>query len=198
MALLGTSLSARYDWPARLGARLTACLGRPVMVEVVARPGAHSGWGVAQVGRVAALRPDLVLIEFAINDADLRDGRSLAQAGAAHRAIVAGLRAQRPGAAIALMTMSPAQGPRGWMRPRLGAHLAQYRDLAAALDLGLVDLTPRWRALPRAARGLKADGLHPEPGVAAAVILPVLARAIATATGAPGATGATCAGPAPS
>ena len=47
-------------------------------------------------------------------------------------------------------------------------------DMARTADLGLVDLYPRWLALPPEARGLERDGLHPAPEVAARVILPVL------------------------
>jgi hypothetical protein len=51
------------------------------------------------------------------------------------------------------------------------------------LGAGLLDLYPRWRALPAAARGLDADGLHPDPAAAAALVLPVLVPWIAAATG---------------
>jgi lysophospholipase L1-like esterase len=131
-----------------------------------------SAWARAQVARVAETRPDLVLVEFAINDADLRDGVPLARARAQHLALVADLRQALPGAALALMTMSPAKGPRGWIRPRLAAHYAGYHALARETGLGLIDLYPRWLALPRGDRGLQQDGLHPDPAVAEAVAVP--------------------------
>lgn len=178
LTVLGTSLSHDEPWTAALARRLTTCLGQPVQVAVVARAGAAVDWGLDQVGAVAATAPDLVLVEFAINDADLRDGPGLGAARQMHDQLIAGLRAARPDAVLALMTMSPAQGLRGLVRPRLGAHYRQYRALAETHDIGLIDLYPRWRALPRAARGLARDGLHPDPAVASAVIVPVLARAI--------------------
>jgi len=175
ITVLGTSLTALYDWPARLEAALAACLDQPVRITVIARPGATIAWGADQVAMVAASAPNLVLVEFAINDADLRGGLSPAAAAQRHRDLVVGLRAAiAPAPRIVLMTMNPARGPRGWMRPRLAAHYAGYVDLARTADLGLVDLYSRWLALPVEARGLERDGLHPAPRVAARIILPVL------------------------
>jgi acyl-CoA thioesterase I len=116
-----------------------------------------------------------VLMEFAINDADLWDGLSPKDSRATHLAVIRALQAARPGMRIVLMTMSPAQGLRGLMRPRLAQYYAGYAELATDSNLGLVDLYPRWRVLPRAARGLQ-DGLHPTDAAAQALIVPVLLR----------------------
>ena len=183
ITLFGTSLTANYDWPERLAARLATCLPSPSLISRVTRPGAGSEWGLTQVAEVAATTPDILLMEFAINDADLRDGQSLASSTVTHRSLVAALQATLPDTRIVLMTMSTAQGPRGWIRPWLGAHYAMYRDLAAERDTGLIDLYPRWLDLPRANRGLGVDGLHPGPDVAASVIVPVLAEYLAAARG---------------
>lgn len=181
---LGTSLTARGDWPDSLGARLSACAGRPVTVERVARAGAGSNWGRDQVAAVLALSPDLVLIEFAINDADLRDGVSLARARDNHLALIAALEAGRPGLPLMLMTMNRAEGLRGLMRPRLAAHHAQYRDLAAGQGpgqgVGLIDLAPLWAAALAAGRGpeLLPDGLHPTDAAVAEIALPAMVAEI--------------------
>ena len=176
VVVLGTSLSARSPWPAALGEALSDCLGRPVSVEVVARPGASSAWGVAQVERVAALEPDVVLVEFAINDADLLDGLGLGRSAGAHGLILSELAALAPGARVALMTTNHAHGPRGWVRPRLAAHYALYPRLARDHGAGLADLYPRWLAAGDAA---VPDGLHPSEEAARAVIVPPLAALLA-------------------
>jgi len=160
-----------------------ACLPNGADVNVVARPGASVQWGLSQLNAVSATNPDLILIEFSINDADLRDGLSLAAAQRAHGILITGLQAAQPQAALVLLTMSPAQGLRGLIRPRLAAHYRQYRTLAAHHDLGLIDLYPRWRNLPRSARGLQRDGLHPEPEVATGVIVPILMAELLRALG---------------
>ena len=164
LTVFGTSLSAPpQTWPEALAARLSDCRGAPVALSRVTGPGMGSAWALTQVERVIETDPDLVLIEFAINDADLLDGVSLATARAQHESLLKALQAGLPEAALVLMTMSPAQGPRGWVRPRLNAHYAQYRALADAFGIGLVDLYPRWLARPEHERGLGQDGLHPEP-----------------------------------
>ena len=132
--------------------------------------------GESGVAMVRSELPDLVLMEFASNDADLRDGVGRSQARRQTAEVVAALQAAGPDApAIALVTMGPAAGLRGVLRPRLAGHYAGYRALAEAQSLGLVDLEARWRALGRGERGMD-DGLHPDPATARAVIVPALAQ----------------------
>ncbi len=182
VAVLGTSLTARYDWPQRVAEHLASCLGGKVEMSVIAKAGATSDWGVAQLATLEARKPDLVLIEFAANDADFRDGLSISDSETNLRVIVDRLDGPS-GPNIALMTMSPAQGLRGWLRPSQAAQAKMYRDLATDLDLGLIDLMPRWMALPRSERGLGQDGLHPDPDVAASIIVPAVAEWIERAVG---------------
>lgn len=178
IVVLGTSLTERARWPQELGRALSACSGREVAVLPVAKGGAGSEWGRGQVDRVVAAAPDLVLIEFSINDADLCDGVSLARARDNHSAILDALAAARPSAQPVLMTMSPAFGLRGWLRPWRSDHEAQYRQMAAERDIGLIDLVPVWtRALaeaPAGPRDLMPDGLHPRPEAVTAVALPLM------------------------
>lgn len=178
----GTSLTKRNDWPEALDAALEDCMKQDVEITRVAKPGAGSDWGLAAVSEVIAASPDLVLMEFAINDADLRDGASLTQARDQHAAILRRLAEALPRTQILLMTMNPAHGLRGWMRPALPRHYAQYRTLAAAHGAGLLDLYPRWLNAPRSLRHFP-DGLHPGNETARAVILPPLYMAIAKAAG---------------
>ena len=181
LAVLGTSLTAGEPWPGDVADRLSTCIGHPVALLVVAKNGAGSEWGLTQVAQVAAEKPDLLLVEFAINDADVTGGMTLARSAEAHVALIRALRAASPATTITLMTMSPAQGLRGLSRPRLRAHYQQYQTLAKDMGLGLIDLYPRWLALPPSARGLSRDGLHPEPDTAAHLIAPVIVEAVAQA-----------------
>lgn len=174
LTVVGTSLTANYDWPDRVVDALASCLGYRPQISRIAQAGANSRWGVDQIQAVIATKPDIVLIEFAINDADLRDGVWLRQSATNHRVIIVALQAALPDTRIVLLTMSPAQGLRGWMRPRLGAFYSQYQTLAQDMNTGLIDLFPRWRALPQAKRGLDKDGLHPDKDIAASLIVPVI------------------------
>lgn len=171
----GTSLTAPPQiWPEVLADALVACRAAQVDLVRVAGPGQNSGWGLAHLPDVIAARPDLVLVEFAINDASLQRGMRLAQAAETHRAMIAGLQEALPEVQIVLMTMNPAHGPRGWIRPWLAQHYAAYAALANETGVGFVDIRARWQARPRSTQGLEEDGLHPDPAVAAAVIVPVL------------------------
>ena len=50
--------------------------------------GATSAWGLDQVDVVIAKAPDLIVLEFAINDADLGRGLSLAESRDNHRSLI--------------------------------------------------------------------------------------------------------------
>lgn len=181
----GTSLTAPPGWPEALVARLEACLGRPVALTRVAGPGQGTTWALTQTDRVIAARPDLVLIEFAINDADAEDGIGLAASRANHGRLLDALAAGLPGAQLVLLTMNPVAGPlQGLLRGRLPLYSAMVRDLAAARDLPLADLTPRWQAAIAADPALRPpDGLHPEAAATVAVVAPALAGIIGAAAG---------------
>ncbi|MEL6551566.1 MAG: SGNH/GDSL hydrolase family protein [Pseudomonadota bacterium] len=182
LVVLGTSLSAAQPWPLALASALQICLGRPTRVTVIAAAGMGSAWGLAQVGGVAAARPDLVLIEFATNDADLLDGVSLRRSRAQHRALVTSLRVERPATPIALVSMTPVHGLRqAVQRGRLPRYNAIYPELATELDAVHVDLGAAWARAARAPDwpdDAMPDGLHPRPALARRVFVPALLAAL--------------------
>jgi acyl-CoA thioesterase-1 len=174
----GTSLTARATWPDALGSALTACLGRPVTVSRWAKPGRNSDWALLQNDAIRAPRPHLVIAEFAINDADLRDGVSYAASAAQHQELVVMLKDVAPGAAVLLMTTNPVAGRYRLTRPWLADYYLSYRSVATAADAGLADLWPRW-----AGRNVGGDGLHPDTGTEQSIALPVLTGMIAARYG---------------
>lgn len=196
ITILGTSLTARGSWPDELARRLAACRPGGVEIRRVARPGASSRWGVRAEGRAltapdappgapsdappgassGAWRPDILIIEFAINDAALHRGVRLGQSVALHREMIA-----RAGEVpVFLAIMNPVHGIRGWARPGLAAYDATYRQLAAEGRAGLIDTAPAWERLDRAARRrLIPDGLHPGARAMRRVALPVFVAALA-------------------
>jgi acyl-CoA thioesterase I len=178
----GTSLTHGETWTDAVRAGLETCLGHPVALDVVALPGAGSDWALGAVGEVMDHAPDLVLMEFAINDADSLDGLSLARSREAHLSLVETLQAGPSGPQVLLMTMSPAHGLRGLVRPRLGAFYGAYAEIAEVTGAGLLDLYPRWLAEARAVRTFP-DGIHPPQDTAAAVIVPPLLAHVGRAFG---------------
>lgn len=175
VTVMGTSLTARYDWPDRAAARLqAACPNRRVMLTTIARGGAASDWGAAQRDRLRDSRPDILLVEFTVNDADLRRRVGLRAARAHHEALVAAARDVSPDVRIVLVTLNRARGLRAVLRPRIAAHEAQYDALAADLDLGRLALGPDWaRALAQGdADALLPDGVHPAPAAVERLVVP--------------------------
>lgn len=184
VTFVGTSLTASYDWPDYVSERVQACSDRTILVSRVALAGATSDWGKKQAQAVAALQPDLVFIEFSVNDADLRNRLSRRQSSENHQILINDLQERMPQTQIVLMTMSPAHGLRRLLRPFLSAYYQQYQDLSATLNIGLLDLYPRWLALAKSTRS-QADGLHPSQAAATAVILPAMTEYLAAYLGAP-------------
>lgn len=178
----GTSLTALYDWPDLLQSKLSACLDRRVTVSIVAKPGQSVAWGETQVDAVLAQAPDLILMEFAINDADFRDGLSLTASIAAHERLLTAFAGAEHPPELVLMTMNPAHGLRGLIRPRLRAYYQSYHDLAARYDTGLVDAYPRWLAYPDWKKQFP-DGLHPKSAAVNQILLPAILGAMGCPTG---------------
>lgn len=177
LVAFGTSLTAHYDWPDALAAALERCRGAPVRMERIAMGGADTAWALAALPRVLAAAPDVILIEFAVNDADLRRRTGLATSRARHLALVDTVRAALPETRIVLMTMSPATGFKRLLRPRLPAYNAMLHALARAEGLGLADLAPRWHGVTL------PDGVHPRPEDAARIIVPPLTALLGASLG---------------
>ena len=166
LAFVGTSLTASYDWTQRL----QSCASPGISVSRTALAGASSDWGLTQVKTILSHRPDVVFIEFSINDADIRNGISRRKSAENHRKLILALKASRRELQVVLMTMSPAYGLRRLLRPRLSAYYRLYHELAEELDTGLLDLYPYWLGLPEYDRE-HPDGLHPTGPASSRVIL---------------------------
>lgn len=176
---VGTSLTASIDWQPILAARLTRCWGRPVEVLRVAESGVTSRWGLEQIDRIAALRPDFVIIEFAMNDANWRRFVSRAESRANIVAIGRRLRERLPDVSIHLMTTNVVHGLRGLMRPNVDVFYGQYRAVAASEGWGLIDIAPKWRALSaKALTEAIPDGIHPTLQAFEAVAIPEIVSAL--------------------
>jgi lysophospholipase L1-like esterase len=175
----GTSLTVHGGWQVPLQERLVTCLKQPVTVVTVAKSGAGSDWASTVVDRVAAEKPDVVLIEFATNDAALQRFISLKQSVANMSGIVRRLQAETPSPRIFVMAMNPVHGIRGWVRPFLADYEAAHERLAHEMGASFVDHRPAWGTLSK--RQLDEaipDGSHPVPEVAIRLIVPTIAAAI--------------------
>jgi lysophospholipase L1-like esterase len=165
---LGTSITHSVGWPADLKRALAAC-GVTAKVAMIAKGGATSAWGIEQLPKVRAERPDYLTVEFAINDALGAGGVPLAQSRANLAAIVA---AVPRGRAVVIITNRAFRG-HATARPDLPAYYQGARDVAAAEGDAVAD--PAWSSLPEDGT---ADGLHPTREAAEKLLVPLLARII--------------------
>lgn len=174
LMVLGTSLSAGGIWPADLAQQLETCLGVPVALQVTARGGATSDWGLEQLRTDVPNMMDLALVEFAANDSDLRRKVWPWVSAQIHREIAEALPTQR----LILLNLNPIFGLRRGARPAYGAYLRSYRRLAREFPhIGFVDLRPQWQvALEDMSRAQAIpDGLHPRSEIAAQInVAPLL------------------------
>lgn len=181
----GTSLTRSGGWPEIIARELAATYAGLTPVNA-AENGQHSRWGLENfTARVLAHQPDLVFLEFAINDAVARFGLSPGESRKNLEAMLDLLQAKSPDCAVLLQVMNPAVGrPPGHEghRPSLPVYEQVYRAVAGERGLLLVDHAPAWAGL--LAQGEAAflrfvpDGLHPSPAAYRRFMLPALRAAL--------------------
>ena len=171
IAAVGTSLTAQGGWQVPLQNDMTECLGVPVTVTNHARSGETSRWGLLNIDAILADRPDIILIEFAANDAALNRFISLSQSVDNMRRIVRAVRAQNSRAIIIIQAMNPLWGYRRWVRPFLDQYIEAHAALAQELGVDFVDHRPLWTAYSNAEiKRMIPDGVHPLPGYSASMV----------------------------
>lgn len=146
----------------------------------------HSGWGLRNVDeRVIAHQPDVVFIEFSINDAVARFNLSPAKARDNLTQMIERIRAARPECEIILQVMNPVvgkpEGDSGW-RPNLKIYQDNYREVAAERNLLLIDHMPAWMHLletdEKTFREYVPDGVHPKEAGCLRIMMPELRKRI--------------------
>jgi len=177
----GTSLTERGGWQLPLQDALSKCLGRPVLVDSIARSGATSEWALEKIGDVIAAKPDIVLIEFYANDAALDRFMTVGRSRQNMAMILGQLKQQLPRARIIVMGMNPIFRIRGFIRPFISSYIDAHRQLAIDMGLDFYDNQPAWAELsPDQLAAAIPDGSHPLPSAASAVIVPGLTQEIAS------------------
>jgi acyl-CoA thioesterase I len=176
---LGTSLTHRAGWLKPLEQNLASCLGVHVRVLDFGRSGETSAWGLTVISEVMDADPDVVLIEFSVNDAAWFKGFSLQRSRENTTKIVQAILKAKPETKIFLMTMSPSFGLHGWIRWNVDAYFDLYEPLARELGVGYIDNRPSWKRLTKEElRSGIPDGAHPSPDLAARLLVPTISRAV--------------------
>ncbi|HVS69751.1 MAG TPA: SGNH/GDSL hydrolase family protein [Phycisphaerae bacterium] len=182
----GTSLTAITAWPKGLQAWFDKNFPNQVTVLNTAVSGVTSDFGLKNLQtRVLDHHPDLVFLEFSINDAVPFFHVPLEKSIANLDAMVTAIRKQNPNADIIIQIMNPVwdtpQQPgktAAHDRPDYAAYNDAWRKYAADHHLPLIDHWPAWQKLehddPAQFHKDLPDGTHPTPDASRAVTLPII------------------------
>lgn len=165
IATLGTSLTfgrvAKGNWQNSVAVALRPTNATNVVVYNFGIDSASSVVGLQNLAMPLHVRPDIVLIEYSINDAYVDFSISTTQSRANVLSIISAFRDKDPNVAIFLMLMNPCVpgSPDDIKRPNRVAYADIYRDLASSQPgIGLIDNEAAW-GIPTFA--LLPDGIHP-------------------------------------
>ncbi|BCU78114.1 SGNH/GDSL hydrolase family protein [Luteolibacter sp. LG18] len=173
VVVYGTSLTIKGAWAQALKEYFDAKFPGQVTFVNAAKAGMHSNWGVENFQkRVLDAKPDLLFIEFSMNDAATPNNVPLEKSKANLDTMVKAARQQNPDVDIVLQTMDIAwDSPRvpekkyGSDRPELPAYYEVYRSYARDHKLPLVDNYPNWLKIqkeePERYQKAVPDGIHP-------------------------------------
>ncbi|MCA8990971.1 MAG: alpha/beta hydrolase fold domain-containing protein [Planctomycetaceae bacterium] len=185
VVVYGTSVSIGGQWAKEVQVYFDRLYPNQVTFINSARSGMHSNWGVENLQeRVLEHQPDLVFIEFAINDAATKHGISTDDCRRNLDTMVKELRQQNPDVEIILQTMNPAWDspavPKSFAsdRPHLSDYYAVYRAYAEQNELPFVDNFAVWsKVLEKDPAGFKKmvpDGIHPDSDSSSKVAWPTV------------------------
>jgi beta-glucosidase len=143
--------------------------------------------GLGKISSVIAHKPDVVFIEFAINDAYLPYNISPKESKKNLNAIIDQIYKANPKTEIILQTMNSVIDKVGFglhatERPKLAEYMQGYLDVAKARGLLIVDHYPNWMKLmkddPVHFDQLVPDGIHPQLTGYKEILLPELKKTL--------------------
>jgi acyl-CoA thioesterase-1 len=143
--------------------------------------------GLGKLPSVIAHKPDVVFIEFAINDAFLPYKISKKESRRNLNTIIDQIYKANPKVEIILQTMNSVidkadTGPHATDRPKLAAYTQGYRNVAKDRSLLIVDHYPNWVKLMKDNSKhfdqLVPDGIHPALQGYKEVVLPELKKTL--------------------
>lgn len=180
----GTSLSASKEgWPAMLEDSLNALY--PGTTEVInsAQAAMWSTWGVENLRqKVLENKPDMVILEFAMNDAYLPYATSVEAARLNLRYMVLRIREAYADCAIIIQVMNMPIAEHKAQRPDIERYYKMYRKESKTLKIQLIDHYDYWLQLLKKGekefRNYVPDGIHPDIAAQRELVLPHLLKAL--------------------
>ncbi|OWV67948.1 hypothetical protein ATY76_13570 [Rhizobium sp. R339] len=179
IATCGTSLTYQGDyfnlWQRQVERGLREGKQSIARIYNFGENGADSAIGLTFLYRALRTRPEIVVLEYNMNDAYIVRSISVAQAQANHLSMISQLRANDPNVKICLMIMNPPVA--GGLYPvsdrvNWAAYAQNYRDICAAdSQLTLIDLAPGWVG---ATTTDVPDGVHPTKAAVSSRSVPTM------------------------
>lgn len=182
----GTSLTEGGSWVKELAAQLDKnFLGLATVINS-GGSGQWSRWGVENLEtRVLQKKPDLVFIEFSVNDSVTRFNSSVAEAQMNLNNMMERILNSNRQCEIILMTMTPAdKHPIGHFshRTNIEAYYEMVRYEAKKHQFLLIDHYPNWKALQVSDKKLfdqyVPDSIHPTAEGNAKIVCPEIFKAL--------------------
>lgn len=184
VVVYGTSLTHGGRWASATKAWFDKTYPGKVKFINSGGPGENSDWGLANLQtKVLDFYPDLVFVEFSYNDAHQKFQMPVERGAANLQKIVEGIRSRNPDATVVLQTMNVGwDAPNGKgslsIRPNLEVFNDNYRNLARAQNLPLLDHYTAWKTLketePEKYQRYIPDGTHPVAEGSLAVTWPTV------------------------
>ena len=182
----GTSLTEGGSWVKDLADALDKKYPGLAMVINSGGSGQWSRWGVANLEeRVILKKPDVVYIEFAVNDSVARFNGSVEEARQNLNIIINRILECNSKCEIILMTMTPAdKHPMGHFSYRLNIadYYEMYREEAKKNQFLLIDHYPNWLALQKSNKKLfeelVPDSIHPTAEGNTQIVTPLILKSL--------------------
>jgi alpha-L-rhamnosidase len=179
----GTSLTAGGTWVKELQRELNKKFPGKAVVINSGEGAKCSIWGLENLQqRVLDKKPDVVFIEFSVNDA-YRPYKMVPADGKKNlEVMIDRIHASNPSCEIILMVMNPMVGVNAERRPGLEEFNEVYRTVARERGLQLIDHYPIWVEIFNTDRqrfdSMVPDGAHPDAEGCLKVVVPSIFKAI--------------------
>lgn len=162
----GTSLTDGAVWVEDLDAQLEKRYPGLATVINSAKAAMWSQWGVENLAdKILIHKPDMVFIEFAINDAYLPYETTLDQCRSRLERMIESILEINSQCDIVLMTMNPPVGGSLDVRPNFNEYYELYHSVAKERELSLIDHFAAWNAIlvenPDQFHQWVPDSIHP-------------------------------------
>ncbi len=187
LVVFGTSLSSGghgRDWMEGVKSHIDSVYGENLLTYSLAgRGGKWSVWGVKNFeDSVIAKKPDVVLIEFGINDAFSEYNTSVALAKLNLIYMIDRLLLFNDSCDVFLQVMNMPIGKSASYRPNLEEYYTMYRQVAKEKNIRLIDHYPNWLKVLNKGGDcfLKyvPDGIHPNALGAKNIIVPEIIKSL--------------------